>query len=255
MTDPQPPRPVVCVGLKAYFGHAETLAWFDRAADQIDAGRAAGISVGVMPVATSLASLAPRAADCGIALGAQDCSAESRGPFTGELPAELLAEVGASFVEVGHAERRRLGDTDAIVTAKTAAAVAAGLTPFICAGEQRPTDPESAANEVIGQVRRVLGAVERGCRAILAYEPHWAIGADRPAPTDHIAAVLNLVREAATGIGELTLLYGGTAGPGMYRDLADVADGLALGRRAHDVEVFGAVLDEMRPEGVPTDGA
>jgi len=239
--------PVAAVGLKAYLSHARTLAWFDGLAAMVADGRADGVTVAAMPSATALASLAPRARAHGIVLGAQDCSAQGPGAWTGELPAPLLAEVGASFVEVGHVERRGLGDTDATVAAKASAAAAAGLALFVCVGESAPGDPAGAAAEVLDQLGRALAGVGRTTAVMVAYEPVWAIGAERPAPVEHIADVARRVREPLrTGYPGAVLLYGGTAGPGLYPRLADVLDGLALGRRAHDLGALGEVLDEMR---------
>lgn len=242
-----PASPIALIGLKAYFSHAQTLAWFAHLEGLVRAGRADGVSLVMLPSATALGVLAERADRCGIALGAQDVSSCPPGAFTGELPATLLREVGATVVEIGHAERRRLfGETEAVVAQKTLAAVEAGLTPFLCVGEAEAGPADRAAEEVCAQLASATSRI--GAEPLLVgYEPAWAIGTERPAPSAHIAAVSARVRAwlAARAVGS-RLLYGGTAGPGMYRELADDVDGLALGRRVHGPEALAQVLDEMR---------
>lgn len=239
--------PIALIGLKAYFSHARTLAWFNGLTRLVAHGRAEGLSLVVIPSVTSLATLAPAARQAGIRLAAQDCSLFPAGPWTGELPASLVAEVGASIAEIGHAERRRhFHETDEVVAAKVRAAVAAGLMPMVCVGEPTRMRPQDAAAEVVRQLSAALAGTAPTMPLLIAYEPMWAIGAPRPAPPSHILEVAQQIRGWTDGRPGARLLYGGTAGPGLYRELAGVVDGLALGRRAHDLTALGAVLDEMR---------
>lgn len=239
--------PIALIGLKAYFGHARTCEWFDGLIGLVAQGRADGLTLVVIPPATELVTLARRADEAGILLAAQDCSPFPAGAWTGELPASLLAEVGARLVEVGHAERRRhLGDTDEVVAAKVRAATAAGLVPMICVGERERGTPTKAAAEVVRQLGAALDGAPTTGTVVVAYEPEWAIGAQEPAPTAHIVEVARDVRRWLNQYPAASLIYGGAAGPGTYRDIAGVVDGLGLGRRVHDLEALAAVLDEMR---------
>lgn len=239
--------PIALIGLKAYFSHARTLAWFDGLVGLAGAGRAEGVTVVVVPSATALTALAGPAGQAGVVLGAQDCSRFPAGAWTGELPAPLLAEIGASVVEVGHTERRRhLGDTDELVAAKARAAVAAGLVPMVCVGERARTTPADAAAEVEQQLAASLDGVPTSAPVLVAYEPDWAIGAADPAPTVHVAEVARRLRAWLARYPGSSLIYGGAAGPGTYRDLVDVVDGLGLGRRVHDLGALAEVFDEMR---------
>src|SRR5271166_2170759 len=118
-----------------------------------------------------------------IAVGAQDVCAESGGAFTGQVSAAMLKDVGCSYVIVGHSERRRwYHEDDALVARKFAAVSAAGLTPVLCVGE---TLDEREANQTETVIARQLDAViamqgiSGFARAILAYEPVWAIGTGR----------------------------------------------------------------------------
>lgn len=244
---------VALIGLKAYFSHARTLDWFEGLCRLVDDGCADGLSLVVAPSATALASLAPLAAKHGVALAAQDCSRHPAGAWTGELPASVLAEVGVSHVEVGHVERRRLGDTDEVVAAKVRALVGEGLTPIVCVGEDERTSPIEAAATAVRRLESALADVPSGHPVLVVYEPTWAIGAQSPAPAAHVIAVANQLRDWLNRFPAAGLIYGGAAGPGTYRELAPAVDGLGLGRGAHGVADLAAVLDEMRATCPPTE--
>lgn len=243
------PAPVALIGLKAYLGHARTLAWFEGLMDLVGTGLAEGVSIVLAPSATALATLAPRAREAGVELAAQDCSVHPSGPFTGELPANLLAEVGARHVMVGHVERRRLGDTDAVVAAKVAAAVAAGLAPVVCVGEPERVDVATAAQVSVEQLAAAFAAMPAEHPVMVAYEPVWAIGGPQPAPSEHVVGVAGRLRTWLRRYPAASLVYGGAAGPGTYREIAGAVDGLGLGRRVHEVSALAEVFEELRGTG------
>jgi triosephosphate isomerase (TIM) len=239
-------RYLAAVSLKAYFGHAETLDWVSRAAvaarpylDRVD--------VLLMPSATALVETIDMVRGTGILVGAQDCSAAPQGPFTGELPATLLAEIGVSAVELGHAERRRLfADDDVAIALKAAAAVGAGLTPVLCVGESVRVSPEEAAAGCVAQVDAVFATLELARPVIVAYEPVWAIGAQSPAGAEHIRPVCRAIGDHIRQLSEDSrVIYGGTAGPGLFASVYPYVDGLFLGRRAHDVNAFALAVSDM----------
>ncbi len=245
---------IIGAGLKMYLGHWETVDWLGEVAQV--AGRHPGLRRGavelfVLPTFPALSHAVRILSRVGVAVGAQDLFWEDRGPYTGEVSGAELAELGCRFVEVGHLERRRhLGETDEVVAAKTAAAFRNRLTPVICIGESRPVTPDDAATECTRQ----LDAVLRGSRrdgvlrsALVAYEPHWAIGAAAAADADHIRTVCTALRstlQAETAMAGSRVLYGGSAGTGLLTQLGDAADGLFLGRASHDPAVLEEVLDE-----------
>jgi len=243
-------RPIVAVGQKTYLGYAQTLAWLEAAAE---AGRSYGgaVDVVVFPVAPAL----PAAVELGrcsqIAVGAQDVSDRPPGAFTGELPAALLAELGVTYVEIGHAERRYLfGETAELISAKVAVAVEHGLTPLICVGEGRLGDTtaireEAAVAQAGEQLSEVLDWLPTTSPFVVAYEPVWAIGADQPAPVEHVRTVAAALRSMLADHPQARVVYGGTAGPGLFAELSGAVDGLFLGRRAHDPAAFAEVLGEV----------
>lgn len=191
----------------------------------------------------------------GVWLGAQDTHWEDNGAFTGEVSPSVLREVDVRIVEVGHAERRRIfGETDDITARKAAAVARNGMIPLVCIGEKTKagdggSDGFSAAvSECQVQVDAVMAAVGDDAEVVLAYEPVWAIGASQPAGEEHVLAVVAGIRElesvkARRGITRV--VYGGSAGPGLYERLKDGVDGLFLGRFGHDPAQFVKTVKEV----------
>jgi triosephosphate isomerase (TIM) len=184
-----------------------------------------------------------------VLVGAQDCYAEDFGSFTGEVSPSVLKEVGCSIVELGHAERRRLfGETDESTAAKARAVVRNGMIPLVCVGEVTQGEVSVAAEEVMVQVRSVLQAVGDEAEVVLAYEPVWAIGQAEPAGCEYVCEVVRSIRgseEVAGRKGGVRIVYGGSAGPGLFERLKEEVDGLFLGRFAHEAEGFLKTLGEV----------
>jgi triosephosphate isomerase (TIM) len=243
-------RVSVGVSLKMYFGHADARRWFARVAELAAAHPAVAdgrVECFVIPTYVQVLPALEAFRGTRVAIGAQDVATEDAGAFTGEVSAAELAEVGVRLAEIGHAERRHLfGETDDVVRAKTAAALRSGLTPVLCLGEVAHLEATDAAAEVVSQLRAALAGASAG-RVIVAYEPVWAIGAPEPAPAAHIATVASALRDALNGLvarEESSVIYGGSAGPGLLTTLGDAVDGLFLGRFAHDPAALASVLDE-----------
>ncbi|KAL8662914.1 MAG: hypothetical protein Q9202_004336 [Teloschistes flavicans] len=190
-----------------------------------------------------------------ILLGAQNCSHEDSGAFTGEVSPLVLKQIGCDIVEIGHAERRAapFNETDETTALKAQAAIRNHLIPLVCIGERTRS---SIASEAVGiairecsvQVNAVLDAVPENSFVIFAYEPVWAIGKNEPAEKDHVLAVIGQLRNMVDGqlrSGSVRWLYGGSAGPGTWTELKSGMDGLFLGRFAHDVNNLEKVLKEV----------
>lgn len=169
-----------------------------------------------------------------IKLGAQDvCDRVGSGAFTGEVSGAMLADVGCGHVIVGHSERRALyGETDAVVAAKFQAAQAAGLTPILCVGETLEEREGGATERVVRrQTEAVLDAagVAAFARAVVAYEPVWAIGTGRTATPEQAQEVHALIRSMVAGrdatiAASLTILYGGSVKGANARELFAMED-------------------------------
>ena len=148
--------------------------------------------------------------------GAQNLSEHAQGAFTGEVSAPMLAEFGCRYVLVGHSERRQLyGETDAVVAAKFAAVLAQGMTPILCLGETLEERDAGRTEQVVGrQLEAVLVSNEKKSfnKAVIAYEPVWAIGTGRTASPEQAQAVHAFLRIRVRP--ETRILYGGSVKPG-----------------------------------------
>ena len=199
----------------------------------------------VAPPFTALAAVAEALRGSGILLGAQNMHWEREGAFTGEVSPVMLKDVGCTHVILGHSERRHIfGETDEAVARKTRAAVDNGLTPIVCVGETLPERESSRTLEVVErQLERALRALtpDEASRAVVAYEPVWAIGTGRtatPAQAQEVHAFIRKRVGASHGepvAGALRILYGGSVKP-------DNVDGLMAEADVDGALVGGACL-------------
>ena len=213
--------------------------------DAIDAAQLAGdtgdVDIAVFPPYVYLGGLVARYAKSRIAFGAQEVSEHALGAYTGEVAAGMVRDIGATHTLVGHSERRQYHvESDDQVALKFAAALAADLVPVLCIGE---TLEQRNANEtesvIAGQLDAVLARndVTAFSKAVIAYEPVWAIGTGHtatPAQAQEVHAFIRskLARIDATIGGSVRILYGGSVKPGNAAELfaqADIDGGLIGG--------------------------
>ena len=179
--------------------------------------------------------------------GAQDVHPEDAGAHTGDVSAPMLADLGCTYVEVGHHERRRdYGESDELVAAKAAATQRWGMTAIVCVGEQRRRPFGSALGEIDAQLR-LLAALDLS-RLVIAYEPAWAIGVGAAAaPPDWVGRVHAGMRDLLANWGAeataIPIIYGGSVAPsGAGALLAQPnVDGLFVGRQALEPAVFSLI--------------
>jgi len=226
---------------------ADAAALAKGVAEALGGGRGLAADVAVCPPFTALSAVAEALAGSAIALGAQDCHEKPSGAFTGAVSAQMLKDLGCRYVIVGHSERRHgLGETDALVNGKVAAAWAAGLVPILCLGE---TAAERDAGKTLDIVRRQLaGSLPKGgAPVVIAYEPVWAIGTGRVPTEADIAAVHEALRaelvKARPDGGAIAILYGGSAKPDNAKALLGVEEvgGLLVGGASLDAKGFAAM--------------
>ncbi len=209
---------------------------------EIVAGKPTSIDVAVFPPYPYLAELAWQHAEAGVGIGAQDVSEhQGQGAYTGEVAAAMLSDIGASWVLVGHSERRQYhGESNALVARKFAAACAGGLTPILCVGETLQQREAGETEAVItDQLQAVLQThgIASFDTAVIAYEPLWAIGTGHTATPEQAQQVHAFIRSQLekedVTISRLTrLLYGGSVkaanAAGLFAQ-ADVDGGLIGG--------------------------
>ncbi|OJY27277.1 MAG: triose-phosphate isomerase [Rhodobacterales bacterium 65-51] len=212
---------------------------------------APGCDMLLCPPATLIDRMARAAHGTALRIGGQDCHARATGAHTGDVSAPMLAEAGASYVILGHSERRAdHGETDAQVRAKAEAAWTSGLIAVICVGETEAERDAGQALAVVG--RQVEGSVPDGATAkniVIAYEPVWAIGTGRTPTLHEIAEVHRFLRAelvsrfGAAGKG-IRLLYGGSVKPSNAAEIFATAEvnGALVGGASLKAADFGAIV-------------
>ncbi len=215
------------------------------------------IDVVVCPPFTALAAVAAELEGTRVQLGAQNLHPKASGAFTGEVSGPMLVECGARWVIVGHSERRhQFGENDDLVAAKTSAALDVDLLPIICVGE---TLTERTGGQTLAVVRHQIEAVmpmlERAQgRAVVAYEPVWAIGTGHNATTEQVQEVHAMIRgqidRLSHELAEHTrILYGGSVKPDNAATLLGCpdVDGALVGGASLDPRQFLAIARAAQP--------
>ncbi len=212
-----------------------------------------GVEAVLCPPFISLAAIRETLAGASVSLGAQNCHYEPKGAFTGEVSPVMLADLGCRYVILGHSERRaHLGETDALVNRKVRAALAHGLTPIVCVGEDlAQQDAGQTEGVVASQVQAALEHLSGDDVAgmVIAYEPLWAIGTGRPASAEQAGATIGVIRRIVAGVagegpaGAVRLQYGGSVTPDNAPELfgQPEIDGALVGGASLKVTDFIAI--------------
>ena len=216
------------------------------------AGRDLHCDLVVCPPATLLFEISRALAGSQIDVGGQDCHEASKGAYTGDVSADMLREAGASWVILGHSERRSAhSETDALVRRKAVTAEAAGLTPIICVGETEAERDSGRSHDTIDAQLR--GSVPEDFSGVVAYEPIWAIGTNRSAHPQEIAETHAFIRSRLRGIcrargGRDTppILYGGSVNASNAREILATSnvDGVLVGGASLSPTDFAAIARE-----------
>jgi triosephosphate isomerase (TIM) len=206
----------------------------------------------ICPTALHVASVAEAVKGSAVAVGGQDCHQAKQGAHTGDIAAPMLRDAGASWVILGHSERRQNhGETDELVREKTLAAVEAGLIPIICVGETSDQRASGQETEIVGW--QIAGSLPKPFTGVLAYEPIWAIGTGRTATEEDVAVMHDFIREELVRqFGEagkaIRILYGGSVRPANAAALLAVpnVDGALVGGASLKAEDFLAIARAAR---------
>lgn len=243
-------RPMVAGNWKMHGTRASVATLLDGI--QSGMGNVRNCDVAVCPPFVFLPQVQSQLKGSSVVWGAQNLSHEKSGAFTGEISAEMLVEVGCTCVIVGHSERRALySEPDALVAQKYAAAQAAGLTPIFCVGELLEERESGATESVVArQLDAVLstsGAASLA-RAIIAYEPVWAIGTGRTASPQQAQDVHAFIRarirtQDAKVADGVRILYGGSVKASNAAEIFGMADvdGGLIGGASLKAEEFLAI--------------
>jgi triosephosphate isomerase len=185
----------------------------------------------VCPPATLIAAFAEKAQGKVITVGAQDCHPKASGAHTGDISAEMLADVGATAIIVGHSERRAdHGESDVLVRQKAEAVWRAGLTAIVCIGEtQHQRDAGQTLDICRGQLNVSLPEGAKADNLVVAYEPVWAIGTGLTPTAADVEQIHTFIRELliarfSSEGARIRILYGGSVKPSNARELMAVAN-------------------------------
>jgi triosephosphate isomerase len=230
---------------------ADGIALAEAVAAKVKGGPAPA-DVAICPPATLIDSVVKAVAGSEVGVGGQDCHAAKSGAHTGDVAAPMLKDLGASYVILGHSERRtNHGETDSVVRAKVEAAHSAGLVAIVCLGE---TEAQRDAGQTIAvvaeQFAQSLPAGVSAENTVIAYEPVWAIGTGRTPTNAEVEEVHAAIRGLAVksmgadAAARLRILYGGSMKPSNAKELLALADvdGGLIGGASLKVEDFWAIV-------------
>jgi len=246
-------RPVIAGNWKMHKTQAETRAFFETFKPLVSGSRHCDVIVA--PPFTAITAAVDAARGSEISIAGQDGCWEREGAFTGEISMPMLAEAGCRNVIIGHSERRKyFGETDATVNRKLNAAIAAGLQPIVCVGEDQSEQDAGRTEQVLERQfdggMATLTAPDFS-RILIAYEPVWAIGTGRTATPEIAAKTHAFLRRLAAkrfspeSAASVRVLYGGSVRPDNIRDLMaqEEIDGALVGGASLDARSFSAIVN------------
>jgi triosephosphate isomerase (TIM) len=250
---PEGRRQLIVGNWKLWGTRAQAAEYCERLLELLPDERRRPADTGIAPAFTALEVCVEKLSGSGVTVYAQNMHQEQSGAFTGEVSAEMLAELGVDGVVLGHSERRQYNnETDRALQDKLPAALDAGLEPILCVGE---TEEERAREEtqrkLRNQVKEALERIpdERLADVVIAYEPIWAIGTGKVATPeiaqDAIAFIRALVGDRSQEAAQrVRILYGGSVKPDNAAEILaqpDV-DGALVGGASLDPEGFVRIV-------------
>ena len=179
-----------------------------------------------------------------VVIGAQNISKHENGAYTGDISGQMIADMGAKYVIVGHSERRLYhNETNEIVKQKATMAIKHGITPVICVGE---TMEEKNAGHTISVIKSMLlESIPDDGEYIIAYEPRWAIGSGLTPTTNEIVTAVKTVFETLPT--PMPILYGGSVNQNNAHDIISVPyiDGLLIGGASLKSDTFIPIIKSI----------
>ena len=249
-------KPIIAANWKMHKTHLEAIQTVQKLSYLLDRKDPERVEVVVCPPFTALRSVQTLIDSDRLpyGLGAQDVHPEDEGAFTGEVSGPMLAALDVDYVIVGHSERRQLfGEDDDTVNKKVKAVFRNGMVPIVCVGETlEEREAGGTESKVAEQVRRAFDGVdaEAAARAVVAYEPIWAIGTGRTAEPTDAGQVVEVIRatladrlSAEVGAA-VRVQYGGSVKPGNIREFMahPEIDGALVGGASLDPEGFALIV-------------
>jgi triosephosphate isomerase (TIM) len=248
--------PIIAANWKMHKTHLEAIQAVQKLSYLLDRKDADRVEVVICPSFTALRSVQTLIDSDRLpyGLGAQDVHPEDEGAFTGEVSGPMLAALDVGYVIVGHSERRQLfGENDETVNKKVKAVFRNGMVPIVCVGETlEEREAGGTETKVAEQVRRAFDGVDAAAaaRAVVAYEPIWAIGTGRTAEPTDAGQVVEVIRatladRVSAEVGAaVRVQYGGSVKPGNIREFMahPEIDGALVGGASLDPEGFALIV-------------
>lgn len=175
-----------------------------------------------------------------VCLGAQDICSQENTKSTGQTSAKMLKEFGASYVIVGHSERREIGETNEVVAQKVSIAQSNNIIPIVCVGEKTKT----AKLDILVEQVKIALSMAKNDNIIFAYEPIWAIGSGVQPTVEKINKALKIIKNTAQDLGfDLKVLYGGSINGNNINEVSkSLADGFLMGGVSNKLDEFVSIL-------------
>jgi len=249
-------RPIIAANWKMHKTHLEAIQAVQKLSYLLDRKDSDRVEVVICPPFTALRSVQTLIDSDRLpyGLGAQDVHVENEGAFTGEVSGPMLAALDVGYVIVGHSERRQLfGESDETVNKKVKAVVRHGMVPIVCVGETlEEREAGGTETKVVQQIRGAFDGIDAAAaaRAVVAYEPIWAIGTGRNAEPTDAGQVVEVIRSTladrfSAEVGEaVRVQYGGSVKPGNIREFMahPEIDGALVGGASLDPEGFALIV-------------
>lgn len=250
-------KPFIIANWKMHKNIEESVAFINQIKAALP--QVADEEVGIAAQAVALSSMKQTAQGTNLQIIAQNAASELAGPYTGEISARSLADAGASYVMLGHLERRRLFHEDnQIINQKVRSALTTGITPIIC------TDDKMVQAEVNGEIHYVFDQLKGGLKGVapahlqkivLSYEPSWAVGSSQTANPKVAQQGCHRIRQTVANLyggllaDQVRILYGGSVNPqniSAIMSQPDV-DGALIGRASLRPDDFLEMVNWQQP--------
>jgi triosephosphate isomerase (TIM) len=249
-------KPIIAANWKMHKTHLEAIQAVQKLSYLLDRKDSDRVEVVICPPFTALRSVQTLIDSDRLpyGLGAQDLHADDEGAFTGEVSGPMLAALDVGYVIVGHSERRQLfGESDETVNRKVKAVFRNGMVPIVCVGETlEEREAGGTETKVAQQIRVAFEGIDAAAaaRAVVAYEPIWAIGTGRNAEPTDAGQVVEVIRATladrlSAEVGQaVRVQYGGSVKPGNIREFMahPEIDGALVGGASLDPEGFALIV-------------
>ena len=223
------------------FGDLKTLNSLDKVINFSKVNRKKKYKIIYCPPNTLIRPMSKRLIKTNIEVGAQNChESENYGAFTGHVNSQMLKNVGAKYVIIGHSENRQTGENDKLINSKIKSAIKAGLKIIFCIGESLREKKNKKTKQVLTrQIKKGLMSIKNQSNIIIAYEPVWSIGTGLIPNSEDLIKSISFIK-SKLGKYSPKILYGGSVNANNIVQLKDITtiDGFLIGGASQDPKNF-----------------